>query len=149
MTWLINGLDGSITIVSGILISTSLLPSFLFLFLALNPSCILFKCKRFEVHLMSNLYIVTKSVNVHLFCLGSQSVNVSTSTGSNSNTYVNTGQLSNSISSMNPSYTKILIVVLVMLASLMYIWHPRERFSWTGSSTNILISNFFFFFHII
>ncbi|XP_021843746.1 aspartic proteinase 36 isoform X1 [Spinacia oleracea] len=51
----------------------------------------------------------------------SQSVNVSTSTGSNSNTYVNTGQLSNSISSMNPSYTKILIVVLVMLASLMYI----------------------------
>uniref|UniRef100_A0A803M6B2 Peptidase A1 domain-containing protein n=1 Tax=Chenopodium quinoa TaxID=63459 RepID=A0A803M6B2_CHEQI len=49
----------------------------------------------------------------------SQSVNVSTSTGSNSNTYVNTGQLSSSISSMNPSYMEILFGVLVMLVSLM------------------------------
>ncbi|CAO2813227.1 unnamed protein product [Amaranthus hypochondriacus] len=47
----------------------------------------------------------------------SQSVNVSTSTGSNSNTYVNTGQLSGSISSMNPSCKRTLIVVLVVLAA--------------------------------
>ncbi|XP_057541495.1 aspartic proteinase 36 [Amaranthus tricolor] len=51
----------------------------------------------------------------------SQSVNVSTSTGSNTNTYVNTGQLSGSISSTNPPCMKILVAVSMMLASLLYM----------------------------
>ncbi|KAK9665935.1 hypothetical protein RND81_14G147200 [Saponaria officinalis] len=48
-----------------------------------------------------------------------QTVNVSTSTGSNSNTYYNTGQLSNSISSKNPPLFSILIVMAVMLRPLL------------------------------
>ncbi|KAH9615713.1 hypothetical protein KSS87_014151 [Heliosperma pusillum] len=51
----------------------------------------------------------------------SLSVNVSTSTGSNSNTYVNTGQLSSGVSSRNPPLSAVLIVVVVMLGTLLFM----------------------------
>ncbi|XP_074286173.1 aspartic proteinase 36 [Silene latifolia] len=51
----------------------------------------------------------------------SLSVNVSTSTGSNSNTYVNTGQLSSGVSSRNPPLSAVLIVIVVMLGTLLFM----------------------------
>ncbi|KAL9247584.1 hypothetical protein vseg_021002 [Gypsophila vaccaria] len=49
----------------------------------------------------------------------SQSVNVSTSTGSNSNTYVNTGQLSGGMSTKNLPHVTVLTAVVVMLGRLL------------------------------
>lgn len=46
----------------------------------------------------------------------SQSVNVSTSTGANTNTYISTGQLSNSSPSRSLTHTTILIILIAMLA---------------------------------